>query len=475
MSSWPIYNKGEWDAICDACGQKFKSSQLHKRWDGLMVCDKDWEQRQPQDLVRAKVDIQAPPWTRPEPGDSFAGLTGSTINATTTLGSSDTTVNVVVTPGAPPVVITLPPTPGTGQVIVINNINSPSVTLLGGIVTPLDIPLGSSATVSWNGFNWSITTPSSNVFGFIPSWHDVTITGGSGSYPTSLVYGNGIFVGVNNDSNQTTPQVYTSINGTVWTQTLLVPAIQPDGWGGEFQRSPKQVVYGNGAFVAIGFSGYAIRSLAGIVWAQITLPAIVGGVYAGTWSGITFTNSLFVIYGYDNTFGFGWVTSTSIDGITWTTPVAAPALSNPSNSFLTGKNGNFFFTNIAPVNPMSIWVSSDGVNWTQHTAGSELGRQYSLEFVSGKYITSNKLSAIGFYTSTDTISWAKTTGRQLGLLSTSGVGLLSMDNLNYNSSTYTSDFINWTTQTYSQFIVTDIEYGAGRFVAVDGTKVKLWY
>ena len=71
MSSWPIYNKGEWDAICDACGQKFKSSELRKRWDGLMVCHKDYEVRQPQDFVRAKVDIQAVPWTRPEPSDGF--------------------------------------------------------------------------------------------------------------------------------------------------------------------------------------------------------------------------------------------------------------------------------------------------------------------------------------------------------------------------------------------------------------------
>jgi hypothetical protein len=36
-----------------------------------MVCDKDWEPRQPQDFVRGVADYQAPPFTRPEPSDSF--------------------------------------------------------------------------------------------------------------------------------------------------------------------------------------------------------------------------------------------------------------------------------------------------------------------------------------------------------------------------------------------------------------------
>lgn len=34
---------GDWNAICDVCGQKYKASQLMKRWDGLMVCKEDWE------------------------------------------------------------------------------------------------------------------------------------------------------------------------------------------------------------------------------------------------------------------------------------------------------------------------------------------------------------------------------------------------------------------------------------------------
>jgi hypothetical protein len=69
------YVRGEWKVICDVCGRRFLSSDLRKRWDGMMVCSRDWETRQPQDFVRAKIDIQAAPWTRPQSTDSFVPLT----------------------------------------------------------------------------------------------------------------------------------------------------------------------------------------------------------------------------------------------------------------------------------------------------------------------------------------------------------------------------------------------------------------
>lgn len=67
-TSW---ESGKWNALCDVCGFKFKSSDLRKRWDGLMVCDDDWETRHPQDFIRAITDEYPLPWTRPDPGDTF--------------------------------------------------------------------------------------------------------------------------------------------------------------------------------------------------------------------------------------------------------------------------------------------------------------------------------------------------------------------------------------------------------------------
>jgi hypothetical protein len=62
---------GEWNAICKVCGFKFKSSEMRKRWDGLMVCKEDYETRNPQDFIRAPKEDTSVPWTRPEKPDTF--------------------------------------------------------------------------------------------------------------------------------------------------------------------------------------------------------------------------------------------------------------------------------------------------------------------------------------------------------------------------------------------------------------------
>ena len=71
MSYKPNFVSGDWKAICDRCGRLFKASQLRDEWDGLKVCEKDWEPRQPQDFVRGVADVQETPWSRPEPADTF--------------------------------------------------------------------------------------------------------------------------------------------------------------------------------------------------------------------------------------------------------------------------------------------------------------------------------------------------------------------------------------------------------------------
>lgn len=66
---------GDWNAICDRCGFEFKASQLRKTWDGLYVCEEDWEQRHPQDFIRGVKEDQSVPWTRPEQEDTFVAVT----------------------------------------------------------------------------------------------------------------------------------------------------------------------------------------------------------------------------------------------------------------------------------------------------------------------------------------------------------------------------------------------------------------
>ena len=61
---------GDYNAICESCGFKYKASQLKKRWDGLMVCDADWEARHPLDFIRGRKEDMSVPWTSPD-SESF--------------------------------------------------------------------------------------------------------------------------------------------------------------------------------------------------------------------------------------------------------------------------------------------------------------------------------------------------------------------------------------------------------------------
>ena len=65
MQNW--LSSGNWNALCDSCGRKFKASSLRQRWDGLMVCKEDYEVRHPQDFLRVQREQISVPWTRPTP------------------------------------------------------------------------------------------------------------------------------------------------------------------------------------------------------------------------------------------------------------------------------------------------------------------------------------------------------------------------------------------------------------------------
>ncbi len=65
------FTSGQWNALCDRCGFKFKSSELKKDWQGLMVCPKDYEARHPQDFIKVRPEKAIPEWTRPRTEDVF--------------------------------------------------------------------------------------------------------------------------------------------------------------------------------------------------------------------------------------------------------------------------------------------------------------------------------------------------------------------------------------------------------------------
>jgi len=72
------YLKGDWNVICDYCGEKRKQSQCRMTWDNYLVCsDTCWEPRQPQDFVKGKIDKQRVPphLARPDDRQDFTETT----------------------------------------------------------------------------------------------------------------------------------------------------------------------------------------------------------------------------------------------------------------------------------------------------------------------------------------------------------------------------------------------------------------
>ena len=66
-----FYKPGSWNVHCDVCGFKFKSDQVMKRWDGLMVCENDFEHDHPQKFLRVREDRQSVPFVRKQADDTF--------------------------------------------------------------------------------------------------------------------------------------------------------------------------------------------------------------------------------------------------------------------------------------------------------------------------------------------------------------------------------------------------------------------
>jgi hypothetical protein len=86
MGRADYYKDGDYNAICDECGKKYKFSQLKKRWDGLFVCPREWEPRHPQDYLKGIRDNMSVPISRPEGALSFIAPFGIGISPIISIG-----------------------------------------------------------------------------------------------------------------------------------------------------------------------------------------------------------------------------------------------------------------------------------------------------------------------------------------------------------------------------------------------------
>lgn len=154
------FKLGDHNAICYVCGFERKSSEMLLRWDGVYVCQDDWEPRHPQDFVRGVPEEQAPDWTQPEPPDQFAGA------------APTPTANIVV--GTPDIFVN-----GVLQTVGVNY----TITLPQGVVTFLSTP-AAGAVIAWSG-TWKDNAGFSKAVTQYPLY---TATGFTTVYPIYGVY-----------------------------------------------------------------------------------------------------------------------------------------------------------------------------------------------------------------------------------------------------------------------------------------------
>lgn len=86
------YRQGDHWIVDDETGQKVRASDARMRWDGMLVDKKNWEPRQPQDLIRSRPDGRPVSNPRPRPPDVFQGPLTTVIAANHAAGAFSITV-----------------------------------------------------------------------------------------------------------------------------------------------------------------------------------------------------------------------------------------------------------------------------------------------------------------------------------------------------------------------------------------------
>ena len=245
------------------------------------------------------------------------------------------------------------------------------------------------------------------------------------------------------------------------------------------------VAFGNGQFVAVGSennSGAIATSSDGVHWTART-SAIIS---AGSFSGVTFGNGIFVTYGSGRTLassdGINWVSSTpgitkkiaygsgqfvayggsgnvvtSSDGVTWTRTAATGATSGLGDMYFW--NDSFVSVN----GSSSILTSKDGIDWTAKTVNMPLS---GIAYGNNQYVGYNSHIV---ESSSDGITWTSRTTTSGDLFGGSYAGNLFFVVGRYGEIDASADGINWTWIVWDPlYLLRAVAYGNGKYVIAGG-------
>jgi hypothetical protein len=211
----------------------------------------------------------------------------------------------------------------------------------------------------------------------------------NGGFATTVAYGNGIFVAVNDSKNSTLSfgNAVVSANDSVtnWTMTALSP-----------RMSLSQIIYGGGQFLITDYftsnNGSllyfnVLTSTDGINYSNLVNLVNLNSLryfYA-----VTYANGLFIVTGSDQNFNTVMLTSTN--GIDWTSRDIGTG-----NYIYAVAYGNGRFVAVGS----ALLTSPDGITWTYQGKGYGL---FSIAFGNGFFVAIDGNGE--FVWSTDGINW----------------------------------------------------------------------
>ncbi len=59
------YKLGDWFVFCDVCDCRIFGSDALRKWNGMYVCQQDWETQNPQDFLKPHIEHREAPIKRP--------------------------------------------------------------------------------------------------------------------------------------------------------------------------------------------------------------------------------------------------------------------------------------------------------------------------------------------------------------------------------------------------------------------------
>jgi hypothetical protein len=335
-----------------------------------------------------------------------------------------------------------------------------STTVLGGalILTSLDGITWTQATVNLNAQLFSIVhngtiwlaSGLSSPPAYATSTDGVTwtvrgVTTGDGL--TRVAYGNGRFVGIN-DQNR----VNTSTDGVTWTRSFVVGSADSTSF------SFGEVVFFNGSFYTAGrdsgFNGTIYKSTDGATWTQAAAPASSNG-------GFTFigqTTGAMVVGGNGGLF-------TSTDGTTWTkrSPALPPArIGTESVGAVAGANGTLFSLGI--YGSITTSPATDGATWTRRTTGTAHDL-YGVVYDGSRFVAVGTGGTV--VTSPEGTTWTSVTSG-----STGSSGKLAFGNGRYATAGlsglyHSANLTSWSTVAGATNQMFGVIYANNRFVAAN--------